>query len=187
VALLGGVGTSLAANVAAAEPTTTARIVAGWPALAFAVAFELLLQQRRASVSEPVVGPVESEPDQSRPVPDQVPTAPAKSDIDLLAELEALGKGNVSETVTVMRSVDQPDRSDEKSDHPDQRSLDSTASDDEIVVDLRNWAVDEGRPISRDRVMRGYGIGATRTRRLRDGLKWPDRSDQQADRSGEAS
>jgi len=55
VALLGGVGTSLAANVAAAEPTTTARIVAGWPALAFAVAFELLLQQRRASVSEPVI------------------------------------------------------------------------------------------------------------------------------------
>ena len=55
VALLGGMGTSLAANVAAAEPTTTARIVAGWPALAFAVAFELLLQQRRASVSEPVI------------------------------------------------------------------------------------------------------------------------------------
>lgn len=46
-ALLGAVGASLAANVAAAEPTATARVVAAWPALAFAVAFELLLSQRR--------------------------------------------------------------------------------------------------------------------------------------------
>ena len=52
-ALLGGVGASLAANVAAAEPTVTARVVAAWPALAFAVAFELLLQQRRVPVVEP--------------------------------------------------------------------------------------------------------------------------------------
>jgi len=52
-ALLGGVGASLAANIAAAEPTATARVVAAWPALAFAVAFELLLQQRRVPVAEP--------------------------------------------------------------------------------------------------------------------------------------
>ena len=58
-ALLGGVGASLAANVAAAEPTTTARVVAAWPALAFAVAFELLLQQRRVPAVEPAVEPVE--------------------------------------------------------------------------------------------------------------------------------
>lgn len=47
-ALLAGVGASLAANIAAAEPTITSRLVAAWPAMAFAVAFELLLQQRRA-------------------------------------------------------------------------------------------------------------------------------------------
>ena len=47
VALLGGVGASLACNIAAAEPNTTARLIAGWPPLAFAAAFELLLQQRR--------------------------------------------------------------------------------------------------------------------------------------------
>jgi len=52
-ALLGGVGASLAANVAAAEPNVTARVVAAWPALAFAVAFELLLQQRRVPVAAP--------------------------------------------------------------------------------------------------------------------------------------
>ena len=63
-ALLGGVGASLAANIAAAEPTVTARVVAAWPALAFAVAFELLLQQRRV----PVVDPVGEDPPAGDPV-----------------------------------------------------------------------------------------------------------------------
>ena len=54
VALLGGVGASLAANIAAAQPDLTARVVASWPAIAFAVAFELLLQQRRVAAVEPV-------------------------------------------------------------------------------------------------------------------------------------
>jgi len=74
-ALLGGVGASLAANVAAAEPTATARVVAAWPALAFAVAFELLLQQRRTAVAEPVdtqpVEPVGQDRLTAHPVPDR--------------------------------------------------------------------------------------------------------------------
>jgi len=65
-ALLGGVGASLAANVAAAEPTVTARMVASWPALAFAAAFELLLQQRRV----PVVEPAGEDPPAGDPVVD---------------------------------------------------------------------------------------------------------------------
>lgn len=52
-ALLGAVGASLAANIAAAEPTVTARVVAAWPAVAFAVAFELLLEQRRHLPGDP--------------------------------------------------------------------------------------------------------------------------------------
>ncbi len=71
-ALLGGVGASLAANIAAAEPTATARVVAAWPALAFAVAFELLLQQRRAAVTEPE--PVNAQPvEPAEPVEPGVP------------------------------------------------------------------------------------------------------------------
>ena len=68
-ALLGGVGASLAANIAAAEPNVTARMVASWPAVAFAVAFELLLQQRRV----PVAGPAGEDP------PAAVPAVPAGS------------------------------------------------------------------------------------------------------------
>jgi len=73
-ALLGGAGASLAANIAAAEPTGTARLVAAWPALAFAVAFELLLQQRRVPAAGPVVEPGErvvEDPPSPDPVVDQ--------------------------------------------------------------------------------------------------------------------
>ncbi|MGH4017507.1 MAG: DUF2637 domain-containing protein [Pseudonocardiaceae bacterium] len=51
-ALLGGVAASLACNIAAAEPTVTARLIAAWPPLAFAAAFELLLQQRRTTAPD---------------------------------------------------------------------------------------------------------------------------------------
>jgi uncharacterized membrane protein YhaH (DUF805 family) len=46
LSLIAGVLASLAANIAAAEPTWTARLLSCWPPLAFAAAFELLLQQR---------------------------------------------------------------------------------------------------------------------------------------------
>ena len=49
-----GIAASLAANIAAAQPTPTARLVAAWPALAFAIAFELLLQQRRPFTHPPM-------------------------------------------------------------------------------------------------------------------------------------
>lgn len=46
-ALLIGLGASLAANVAAAEPTVVGRLVAAWPPVALALSFELLLRQTR--------------------------------------------------------------------------------------------------------------------------------------------
>jgi len=77
-ALLGGVGASLAANVAAAQPDLTARMVAAWPALAFAVGIELLLQQRRPLVGDPSpAGRVDRAPE-GEPVPTgQAPPAAA--------------------------------------------------------------------------------------------------------------
>lgn len=45
VSLWLGITASLAANVAAAEPTLTGRLVAAWPPVALALAFELLMQQ----------------------------------------------------------------------------------------------------------------------------------------------
>lgn len=46
LALLAGIGASLGANVAAAEPSLVGRLVAAWPPLAFAVAFEMALRTR---------------------------------------------------------------------------------------------------------------------------------------------
>jgi hypothetical protein len=89
-ALGAGVGASLAANMADARPEPTAVLVAGWPAVAFAVAFELLCQQRRAEQHHPTHPATESatEPVSSRgsePLPPlhrplatpPVPAAPA--------------------------------------------------------------------------------------------------------------
>jgi hypothetical protein len=45
VALLLGLGASLAANVAAAQPTVVGRLVAAWPPVGLLLSYELLLQQ----------------------------------------------------------------------------------------------------------------------------------------------
>jgi hypothetical protein len=45
VALLLGLGASLAANVAAAEPNIVGRLVAAWPPVGLLLSYELLLQQ----------------------------------------------------------------------------------------------------------------------------------------------
>jgi len=46
-ALLTGVGASIAANIAAAQPTLGARIVAAWPAIALLLVVEMLSRTRR--------------------------------------------------------------------------------------------------------------------------------------------
>ena len=56
-ALLLGLGASLAANVAAAEPTVQGRLVAAWPPVALLLAYELLMQQVKAR-SGPGLGTV---------------------------------------------------------------------------------------------------------------------------------
>ena len=45
LALLLGLGASLAANVAAAEPTLPGRLVAAWPPIGLLLSYELLMQQ----------------------------------------------------------------------------------------------------------------------------------------------
>lgn len=50
-ALAGGVLASVAANMADAGAGATAVLTAGWPAVAFAVAFELLQQQRQTAIA----------------------------------------------------------------------------------------------------------------------------------------
>jgi hypothetical protein len=55
VALLLGLGASLAANVAAAEPTVVGRLVAAWPPVGLLLSYELLLQQTNGARGGPGV------------------------------------------------------------------------------------------------------------------------------------
>lgn len=54
-ALLAGVGASLAANMAAAEPTLLGRAVAAWSPLALLLSFEMLLRLGRSGTASLVV------------------------------------------------------------------------------------------------------------------------------------
>jgi hypothetical protein len=55
VALLLGLGASLAANVAAADPTVVGRVVAAWPPVGLLLSYELFLQQTRGARGGPGV------------------------------------------------------------------------------------------------------------------------------------
>src|SRR5262245_29721214 len=55
VALLLGLGASLAANVAAADPTVVGRLVAAWPPVGLLLSYELLLQQHNGTRGGPGV------------------------------------------------------------------------------------------------------------------------------------
>jgi hypothetical protein len=55
VALLLGLGASLAANVAAADPTVVGRLVAAWPPVGLLLSYELLLQQHNGTRGPPGV------------------------------------------------------------------------------------------------------------------------------------
>jgi hypothetical protein len=56
-ALLLGLGASLAANVAAAEPTVVGRLVAAWPPVGLLLSYELLMQQHSGRPGVRTVGP----------------------------------------------------------------------------------------------------------------------------------
>ncbi|MDQ3987764.1 MAG: DUF2637 domain-containing protein [Actinomycetota bacterium] len=139
-ALLGGVAASLAANVAAAEPTATARVVAAWPALAFAVAFELLLQQRRVPVDEVMDVPVD---EVVEPVVEDSPAAHPVDD----------DPGEVVEPVSPV--VDRP--------------VEPVVEVDPMaarIAELIHAAHTEGRPVGRRTVARELGISEYRAGQL---------------------
>lgn len=54
-----GVSASVAANIFAAEPTVLGRVVAGWPPVAFALAFEMLVLLVRGSTAPAALGPAQ--------------------------------------------------------------------------------------------------------------------------------
>jgi len=62
-ALLLGLGASLAANVAAAEPTVVGRLVAAWPPVGLLLSYELLMQQHgRGGLASEASAPVRLQP-----------------------------------------------------------------------------------------------------------------------------
>ncbi len=178
-AMLVGAAVTLAANVASAplDPRTgesdrTAQLMNAWPPLAFLFAVELLVIAFRPGAA----GPVPDRPGQRvrrvrrplsarlRPLLAHLPrrrrTAPiaAKS-----SAAEATASAPASETV-----ADVPDQSV----GPVRPGFSTDSTDDELVSDLVEWALDRGAAPPREEVMSAYRIGRTRYDRLRSRLGW---------------
>ncbi|HEX3783119.1 MAG TPA: DUF2637 domain-containing protein [Pseudonocardiaceae bacterium] len=71
IAVIAGILVSLVANLAAAEPTLTSRLVSAWPAIALALSYETLLtlvRQRPASPAPSTTESVVTEPVVAEPV-----------------------------------------------------------------------------------------------------------------------
>jgi len=179
-ALLGGVGASLAANMAAAEPTVTARLVAAWPALAFAVAFELLLQQRRvpaapvpAGGDSPAAGPVDDEPDEvGEPVVDVPPTAAVDpvDPVDQQRTCDPDGAGHVGDQVDEVPSApsapcEPVDQAALSAVPPGAHPPDPVAELDDLTARVRALlAASNGRPPGRRALARELGVTEHRAR-----------------------
>lgn len=96
IAFLAGVGTSVAANIAAAEPTLGARTVAAWPAVALLLVVEMLSRARRTTAAAP-----------AGKVSESGGTAP----VDAAVDAEAVDPAPVTDKSATTRTSDVPRRS----------------------------------------------------------------------------
>jgi Protein of unknown function (DUF2637) len=102
IAFAAGVAASIAANIAAAQPTWGARIVAAWPALALLLVVEMLSRSGRAHpamtlAAEPAAEPPLASEQVAAHVPE--PLRPPLSDPEVPAEVPAPTSADVPATV----------------------------------------------------------------------------------------
>ena len=163
--LLLGLAVSLAANMAAAQPTLIGRLVASWPPVALGIAFELLLGLGRpGQPAEPAAQP------RAHRASDRSGTPKKPADRH---ETEPPGRS---------RSTDRPrlaDRSGVRSAGPT-GPMDRT--DEQLLTQLRPQAARLGRRPSRNAVMTELRVGTQRANRLLDQLDHPDRPQSEPDR-----
>ncbi|MDG6110249.1 DUF2637 domain-containing protein [Dactylosporangium aurantiacum] len=91
IAFVAGVAASVAANIAAAQPTVGARIVAAWPAVAMLLVVEMLSRAKPANPATDITPPNEGDADSRTDDPasttlDASLTGPAKPSSDLAPE-----------------------------------------------------------------------------------------------------
>ncbi|HEX3781925.1 MAG TPA: DUF2637 domain-containing protein [Pseudonocardiaceae bacterium] len=88
IAVIAGILVSLAANLAAAEPTLISRLVSAWPAIALALSYETLLtlvRQHPTAVDHPAPASVITEPAVVEPAV-QVPVVEPVTDIAIITD-----------------------------------------------------------------------------------------------------
>jgi hypothetical protein len=137
-----GLAASLAANIASAHPTVTARAVAAWPPLALAVGVEVLAElARRTSTSPSRDGQSDLQRVRTGPVRTSPATAKQSEQSDL-----------------------QPVRTRPVRTGPD--GVGQASGDDAAVARIRELDQVAGRPVSRQTIRAELSCGASRADRL---------------------
>lgn len=181
-----GVVASLAANMADARPEVTSVLVAGWAPVAFAAAFHLLLQQRRA---ENTARPL----DRTGPVVATEPTGPVRPTLTAPTLVPPSGvEGSPLRTTSApgLPLTGPVPLQDQSAPHPVAQRFDTvtapqggstsqgnepaTLTDADLIKLVRDWAGQEGSVPSRERVRTRYCIGSKRADRVRTAALTPD-------------
>jgi hypothetical protein len=151
VGLLLGLAASLGANLAVADWSSPVSIaVSGWPPLALAVSFELLIMVTRRSETVPVtVGELVRQTGPTADDPQTGPDQTTQTDADQTA-----GPG-----------ADHTDRS-EGGPGPDVRRTSLDRTDEELLTEIRAMADRTGKRPSGRAVRTALGVGPDRAKRL---------------------
>ncbi len=180
-----GLAASLAANIASAHPTVTARAVAAWPPLALAVGVEVLAElARRTSTSPSQAAQSDRQQVRTRPVR----PGPATNDRSEQPDRQPVRTGPVRPSPATNERAEQPDRqpvrpgpvrpspaTDERAEQSERQPVrikqggggqSDGVGDDAAVARIRELDRVAGKPVSRHTIRTELGCGASRADRL---------------------
>ena len=158
-----GLAASLAANIASAHPTVTARAVAAWPPLALAVGVEVLAElARRTSTSPSQAAQSDRQQVRTRPVR----PGPATNERSEQPDRQPVRTGPVRPSpATDERAEQRPRRQPVRIKQGGGGQSDGVG-DDAAVARIRELDRVAGKPVSRQTIRTELGCGASRADRL---------------------
>jgi len=171
-----GLAASLAANIASAQPTWTARVVAAWPPIALALGIEVLASMSRRSGPVALAGTVPpgttTEPSQASSLASLLAGGPATT----THAVAKLGPGRPS-TSEQLHLVDKPAPA------KPSRLAAALTEDDHAIEVIRRLDQVAGGHASRRTIQDELGCGASRATRLAALARTDARSGQMGQRS----
>ena len=161
-----GLTASLAANIASAHPTVTARAVAAWPPVALAVGVEVLAGMARRTSTSPSQARQFEQPDRPpvRTGPER--TSPPRAEQSTTVQPAETGPVRPAPVRQSDQSDLLPVRTRSGDTAPGGAGQSGHGGDDAVVARIRELDRLAGKPVSRQTIRAELGCGASRADRL---------------------